>query len=454
MTAHRILKLCLIEDDQIMGESLCDRFRLEDFLIDWHHDAASAREHIGKESYAVVISDIRLPDQNGDELFTQLVQEGRDLPPFIFITGFGCIDRAVQLLKFGAADYITKPFDLDELVEKIRVLCQPLQRVEASGDAPRLGVSAAMRKVEQLLPRLARHTRTVLITGESGVGKERVALLLHESDPNSAAKPFVAVNCGALAESLIEAELFGYEKGAFTGALRTKKGVFEQAHGGTLFLDEIGEMPLAMQVKLLRAIQNRSVVRLGGEVSIPVDLCLICATNRDLKSMVQEGSFREDLFYRINVIDLRIPPLRERREDILWFAQKFLLDSAEQYSDEAHTLDQAAERALLSYDWPGNVRELKHCIERACILANQKVLGPDAFFGAGAEGDVVCDRPKGGLSEYLQVCERNHIRQTLESNEWHIGRTASHLGISRKNLWEKMKKLGIQGKPSGPELVH
>jgi DNA-binding NtrC family response regulator len=451
MTNPAALKLCLIEDDQIMGESLCDRFRLEGFTVDWHHNAAGAATSIGHEPYAVVISDVRLPDESGDTLFTRLLRDVPSLPPFIFITGFGSIDRAVALLKLGAADYVTKPFDLDQLVEKINALCQPRIAAPPGDREPTLGISSAMRRIEQLLPRLARHTRTILVTGESGVGKERVALELHRSDPDAATQPFVAVNCGALPESLIEAELFGYEKGAFTGATRTKKGVFEQAHGGTLFLDEIGEMPLPMQVKLLRAIQDRSIVRVGGEVPIPVEIRLVCATNRDLKSLVEQGDFREDLYFRINVIDLRVPPLRERREDVLWFAHKFLCECAGQYPEEEHTLDSAAERALLSYDWPGNVRELRHSIERACILSGQKVLGPEAFFGEGLDDDTAAETPASGLTEYLHVCERNHIRQTLETNHWHIGKTAAQLGISRKNLWEKMKKLGIQGRQGGSE---
>ncbi len=445
--------LCLVEDDEIMGESLCDRFALEGLRVDWHHTGTEALRAITNKNYDVVLSDIHLPDLNGEELFEKLLEKKQALPPFLFITGYGSIDRAVRLLKHGAADYISKPFDLDQLVEKVCQLC-PLTQTAPSVDhnLNALGISPAMRNIEESIPRLARLANIVLITGESGVGKEHVAQLIHRHTREGAKeKPFVAVNCGAITETLLESELFGYEKGAFTGATRTRKGVFEQAHGGTLFLDEIGEMPLSMQVKLLRAIQERCIVRVGGETPMPVDVRLICATNRDLKKMVEEGTFREDLYYRIHVIRLRIPPLRERKEDILWFAKLFLRQCAAQHCDENHFIPPLTERVLLDYPWPGNLRELKHSIERACILSPQNALEPDAFFDDGSTGQQPGKEINNGgiagdssLSAYLHDCERKFILQTLERNQWHFGHTSASLGISRKNLWEKMKKLGIQ----------
>lgn len=440
--------LCLIEDDEIMGESLCDRFALEGFQVDWHHTGTDALRAITRKKYGLIISDIHLPDLNGEELFEKLLAEKQTLPPFIFITGYGSIDRAVRLLKQGAADYISKPFDLDQLVEKICQLCPlPETVLPTSAHLNALGISPAMRDIEESIPRLARLANIILITGESGVGKEHVAQLIHRHTREEMKdQPFVPVNCGAITESLLESELFGYEKGAFTGAARTHKGVFEQAHGGTLFLDEIGDMPLSMQVKLLRAIQERRVVRVGGEASIPVNVHLICATNRDLKKMVEEGTFREDLYYRIHVIRLRIPPLRERKEDILWFARLFLRQCAEQHGEESRSIPPPAERVLLDYPWPGNLRELKHSIERACILSHQSALEPSAFFdeapavqecGEEITGD-------GSLAAYLYDCERKFILQTLNRNQWHFGHTSASLGICRKNLWEKMKKLDIQ----------
>ena len=445
--------LCLVEDDEIMGESLCDRFRLEGFSVDWHRRAADAQRAIGGTPYAVVISDIRLPDFSGETLFTRLREGSTELPPFVFITGFGSIERAVALLKMGAADYVTKPFDLDELVLKVRQLGQP--RAACAGAAVagmQLGVSAAMQKIETMLPRLAEHASTVLITGESGVGKERVALQLHCLAARGAEQPFVAVNCGAITETLIEAEVFGFEKGAFTGAVRTRKGVFEQAHGGTLFLDEIGDMPLAMQVKLLRAIQERRVVRVGGETPIRVDVRIICATNQDLRARVEAGTFREDLFYRINVIHLHIPLLRERREDILWFARQFVREFAEQHGGNNRILSSAAEQALVNYPWPGNLRELRHSIERACVLSSAATLEPSSLFENWPENALGQANAADRLDQYIRDCERGYIQQALQQCHGQIGNTAVHLGISRKNLWEKMKRLQIRSRaPEGDE---
>lgn len=443
MTNNPQRLLCLVEDDEIMGESLCDRFELEGFSCDWHKTASSAMASIGKKDYAVAVSDIGLPDITGDDMYTRLVREGTPCPPFIFITGFGSIDTAVTLLKNGAADYITKPFDLDLLMEKIRALATFDGDVPT--DFPKLGISPAMLRIAEMLPRLAQRATTIRITGESGVGKEKVALELHRCDQSAADKPFIAVNCGAITESLMEAELFGYEKGAFTGAARAKKGVFEQADGGTLFLDEIGEMPLAMQVRLLRVIQERYIIRVGGETQIPVNLRLVCATHRDLKQMVEQGTFREDLFYRINVIQLKIPPLRERKEDILWCADLFLDHYAAQHKITRKTLLPTTETALLDYPWPGNVRELKHAIERAYILYGEDALSTEHLFDDGAltppAGAPIA--PNTDLNHYLHECERRYIVNALNQHQRHISNTAAALGISRKNLWEKMRKLDI-----------
>jgi DNA-binding NtrC family response regulator len=301
-----------------------------------------------------------------------------------------------------------------------------------------------MRSIEQMLPRLARHAGTLLLTGESGVGKERVAVRFDRLARDSERCPFVPVNCGAVTESLFESELFGHEKGAFTGAVRARKGFFEQADCGTLFLDEIGELPLPLQVKLLRAIQERRFTRVGGEAQVSVDLRLLCATNQDLKSLVAQGRFREDLYYRINAINLRIPPLRERPEDVLWLARRFLEDFAREHGTERRALHPAAEQALLDYPWPGNVRELKHTLERACIVAPGPLLMPSDLFDDDIAAALPSSRGAEPLDAYLQTCERAYILRTLETNDWQVARTAQALGISRKNLWEKMKKLSIQ----------
>ncbi len=438
-------RLCLIEDDEIIGESLTDRFRLEGFDVDWCRTGAEARVALAAHRHAVVVSDIRLPDCNGGELFQALIGSAPMLPPFLFMTAYGTIDRAVELLKAGAADYITKPFDPDVLVAKVRALAEGYGARQAPAGADVLGVSPAMRRIAASLPRLARHAESLLVTGESGVGKEHVARLFHRYAAGPQA-PFVAVNCAAVPETLLEAELFGYEKGAFTGASRTRRGYFEQADGGTLFLDEIGDMPLPMQARLLRVLQEHRLQRLGGESTIAVDFHLVCATHCDLKAMVDEGRFREDLYYRIHVIHLRIPPLRERREDIAWFLHHFVDAFNRAHPEEKRRIDPRTEEALARYAWPGNVRELKHAVERACILAPGPLLGPDAFFGEGL--DAGADQPPASrpLADYLMDCEREYLRMILDQHGGHMTHSAEALGITRKTLWEKLRRLGLQAR--------
>ena len=436
-------RLCLIEDDEIMGESLMQLFRLEGFEPIWHRSAQEAVRLIESQRFAVVVSDIRLPDADGGELFLALREKLPGLPPFLFITAYGTIDRAVELLKAGAADYITKPFDVDVLVQKVRGLAEHYG-AGAEGDTS-LGVSPAMRRIAEALPRLARHAAALLITGESGCGKEHVARLFHRHAVGDTGD-FVAVNCASIPETLIEAELFGYEKGAFTGALRMKRGFFELAQHGTLFLDEIGEMPLSMQAKLLRALQERRIFRLGGEQAIAVDFRLICATHRDLKAMVQAGQFREDLYYRIHVLHLRIPPLRERLEDIRWFVRHFVEEFNRQHPQERRRIDPRTEQALLDYPWPGNVRELKHAVERACILSTGPLLEAEAFFGDTLDGAGAAGSPplSQSLADYLMACERDYLLMMLERHEHHMTHTAEALGITRKTLWEKLRRLGLR----------
>lgn len=430
-------KLCLIEDDEIMGESLADRFALEGLPCDWYRNGAQAQLALQHQDYALVISDIRLPDTTGDVLFEQLQTQRTGLPPFIFITGHGDIDTAVRLLKKGAHDYITKPFDLDALVDKVLAIVPP----GAAQAVHPLGQSPAMRQIEVMLQRLATSAASVLITGESGVGKELVAQTLHQLSAKSS--PFIAVNCGALTETLLEAELFGYEKGAFTGAARTKKGVFEQADGGTLFLDEIGDMPLAMQVRLLRALQERQIVRVGGEAQINVNIRLVCATHQALQERVAAGAFREDLYYRINVVELRIPPLRERPEDILPLARQLLDDIASAQGKPPPSLTPSAEHTLQTYAWPGNIRELKNALERATLMSDGRTISHDLLSDRPAPALASPQDTGGSLRDYLLACERDVIVRALDSHKWQIQACADALGISRKNLWEKMRKLDI-----------
>ena len=436
--------ICLIEDDDIMGESLADRFSLEGISFDWHRTGGAALAALQRHDYALVLSDIRLPDLSGDVLFEQLQALRSSLPPFIFMTGHGDIDTAVRLLKQGAHDYITKPFDLDAMIAKIQALLAPARDLGPGG----LGQSPAMQQIDAMLRRISNSAASVLITGESGVGKERVALALHKL--TGADKPFIAVNCGALTESLLEAELFGYEKGAFTGAVRTKKGVFEQADGGTLFLDEIGDMPLPMQVKVLRALQERRIVRVGGETPIAVDLRLVCATHQMLQERVANGAFREDLYYRINVVELRIPALRERPEDILPLARSLLAEIALANGKPVPSLTAAAEHALSAYPWPGNIRELKNALERASLMSDGHLIAHDLLFDRPAPPLNAQQDVASSLRDYLSECERDFILRALGGCQWQIQCCADSLGISRKNLWEKMRKLGIDKALAAP----
>ena len=429
-----------------MGESLVDRFTLEGFSCDWHRSAQSAACDLKEKRYDVVVSDIRLPDRDGDQLFEKLQAEQLYVPPWIFITGYGTIERAIALMKLGATDYVTKPFDLDQLVAKLRAYIPSSPHDER---LPTLGLSPGMRRIEEMLPRLAAQSTTVLITGQSGVGKEVVAREIHRLDKQRGSKRFIAVNCGGIPENLLEAELFGHERGAFTGAMRLKHGLVEQATGGTLFLDEIGDMPLAMQIKLLRVLQERAVTRLGSEQSIPVDFRLICATHRELKKLVEQGTFREDLFYRVNVVHLRVPPLRERPQDVLWYARRFLREIAQANEGSQKVLSPGAEKALLNHLWPGNVRELRHCIERAYVLTPGTTLDPHLLFDEEqAHGDCGVAGGCGGverptLSNCLEDCERQYLLQELTRHDWQMAKTAAAIGISRKNLWERLRRLGL-----------
>ncbi|MFN3630339.1 MAG: sigma-54-dependent transcriptional regulator [Casimicrobiaceae bacterium] len=468
----------LIEDDPLMGEALAERLEIEGMRSRLWRSASEllrATER-GLAPGDGVISDVRLPDLDGPELHARLPAEWRALP-WIFITGYGTSAQRDALLARGAVDFFTKPLDMDRLMQRLRSL-QPKRPSAPAGPQPAadaldcpLGVSSEMRKLYRLLTRLGQQWSTVLITGESGAGKEVVARCLHrESLPEGA--PFVAVNATSLPESLIEAELFGYDKGAFSGALRSHRGLFEQASGGTLFLDEIGDMPLTLQARLLRVLEDRSVTRIGSEKPIRVDVRLIFATHRNLNEEVRAGRFREDLYYRINVVHLPVPPLRERPEDVPWLAQRFIDAWNAANPGARRRLDLEGERILLAQRWPGNVRELRNCVERACLLSetetlDARLLRSDASFapsaveserttpqadtggapGVASEAASTSSALEGSslsLESYLRQQERDFVLRALEHHSWQMSQTAAALGISRKNLWERMKRLGIQ----------
>ena len=441
--------IALVEDDEVLQRSLKQRFQLEGLQCTACSTLLEALELLKRERYQLLICDVRLPDGDCGVLFQEFLEQGHQLPPTLFITAYPDLEQAVKLLKLGAADYLAKPFDVTELLGKMRRLAPELF-VSGESDPPtELGVSPVMRRIVSILDRLASHHAPLLVTGESGVGKEYVARYLHQRrypEGNPEAHPFRAINCAALPENLLEAELFGFEKGAFTGAERRKPGLFELAAGGTLLLDEVGEMPPSMQSKLLRVLQERRLTRLGGTEEIAVELDLVSATNRDLKRMVEAGEFREDLYYRLHVLHIDIPSLRERPEDILWFARR-LVEREGRRNPPPKELSPAAESWLLQQSWKGNYRELKHVIQRALIFTPGSVLNPAHLVGMeNFQEAPECEDL--GLRDCLQESERWYIERALEQNDWHMTRTAEALKISRKNLWERMNRLGIHKRGS------
>jgi DNA-binding NtrC family response regulator len=442
------MNICLIEDDPFMGETLAERLTLEGFGCRWLRNGADAAALDPAETFDAFVSDVRLPDMAGPALFARL-QPAFPGKPWIFITGYGTVAQREALLRAGASDFFTKPLDIDRLIRRLRGF-GPAQRTEGPVDvaACPLGISSEMKRLQATAVQLGSHWDTVLITGESGAGKEELARCLHRTSLGEAA-PFVAVNAASLPETLIEAELFGYERGAFTGAQKMHRGKFEQAHGGTLFLDEIGDMPATLQARLLRVLQDRSITRLGAEETIKLAVRVILATHKRLNDEVRAGRFREDLYYRINVVHLRVPPLRERPEDVLWLAHRFVADWNRAHADAPRELTSDGERMLMQQRWPGNVRELRNTIERACLLSHDRWIDGDLL----ASQDPAAPEPQPALAPpaelqrlelFLREQERSYIQRALAHHAWQIGQTAESLGISRKSLWERMKRLGIQ----------
>jgi DNA-binding NtrC family response regulator len=431
MTIERI---CLIEDDAIMGESLLDRLQLEGYAVRWYRNGAQALDEIPKQNFGLVLSDIRLPDIGGDEVFKRLAQLNIALPPFVFITAYGSIERAVDLLRLGAVDYLTKPFDIENLLKKLRMYVrvnQPTSAIEKLAQAR----SPAMAKISGLLPKFARGDGPLLLTGESGVGKEYIARIIHELDEKRCRKPFLAINCGAIAETLAESELFGHERGAFTGAVKLRRGAFEQA--------EIGDLPPALQVKLLRVIEEKRITRVGGETSIPAACRVIAATNRKVDNEVSRGAFRADLFYRLSALHINIPPLRERREEIAALAKIFLANCNQRSSEPAKIFAVESESALYLHEWPGNIRELKHCIERAHLVCDGNIISRQDLFEHERHGPPKTIESDLHLESFIAQQERAFLIDQLARHSGKIALTAATLGISRKTLWEKMRKHSI-----------
>ena len=396
-----------------------------------------------------VLTDVTMPGMTGYELLRAARNLRPDLP-VVIMTAYGTIPHAVQAIRDGAHEYVTKPFDLDALKKVIASALDaatsvPKRKGGRSPAKPFVAESDAMRAVLATVEQVADSRATVLITGESGVGKEVVARALHEHSSRSA-KAYVAVSCAALPETLLESELFGYEKGAFTGAQTSKIGRFEMAHEGTLFLDEIGEIPMQIQVKLLRVLQEREFERLGANKPTKVDVRLVTATNRDLQSGVEAGTFRLDLLYRLQVVELHVPPLRERREDIQPLAAHFLKKFATENGREVLRITPEALEILKRYDWPGNVRELQNAIERGVLLGKSDRIGLDDLpRHVAVEGPTAVEPIAGRtLKEALAGPERRIILDVLESNGWNRFATAEVLGINRTTLYKKMKRLGLE----------
>ncbi len=410
---------------------------------------------------AVVLSDLKMPGMSGEEFIARCQRERPDVP-VIVVTAFGSIRSAIQCIQAGASDYLTKPFEPEELqfavqsALRLHDLMQENRQLQAavSGAAPRrrlVGNSPAMLALRDEINRVAPYKTNVLISGESGTGKEAVARSIHENGPR-AAKPWVAINCSAIPRDLMESELFGFVRGAFTGAVQNRLGRLEQANGGTLFLDEVGDLDLSLQAKLLRVLQEREFSPVGSDVIRRVDLRVIAATHRDLDEMVREGAFREDLLYRLNVYKIHVPPLRERADDIPLLAENFLQTFRAEMDKPVERFSDAAMAALCAYDWPGNVRELRNAVERSLLSCRGSVIEhddlPDKVSRGGADGDggasELTEAAENGLDRWLESAERRLIVAALKETGGVQVQAARLLGISERSLWHRVKKLEIR----------
>ncbi|CCE24958.1 sigma-54-dependent transcriptional regulator [Methylotuvimicrobium alcaliphilum] len=407
----------------------------------------SARQLLQQHPFDLCLTDMKLPDGNGLELVEYLQSTGSTIPIAV-ITAHGNMDTAIKAMKAGAFDFISKPVDLPvlrQIVTKALQLAPDADTKERRTRHILLGESEPMRQVRSKIDKLARSQAPVYISGESGSGKELVARLIHQQSPRSD-KPFVAVNCGAIPPELMESEFFGHKKGSFSGAIADKKGLFQAAEGGTLFLDEVADLPPSLQVKLLRAIQEKKVRAVGEQHETPVDVRILSATHKDLNQLVQEGVFRQDLYYRINVIDLNIPPLRERGNDIAQLAEHILASLNSNNAFQVR-LSQSALTALKHYHFPGNVRELENILERAVALSDGKTIDADDL-NLPINPEIVPDAPafdpsKASLEDYLEDIERTAITIALENNRWNKTAAAKELGLSFRSLRYRLKKLGL-----------
>lgn len=448
-------RILVVDDDRAMCELLRDDLTRRGHAVVWHLDSAAAVRSLAEEEFDVALVDLHLPGEGGLALCTRIQATQPDLP-CIVITAFGSMETAIGAIRAGAYDFVNKPIDLELLAlalaraikhralhTRLAALSEELARAKRLGEL--IGESEPMQRLFALLERVGPTDASVLLTGESGTGKELAARALHARHARHAG-PFVAVNCGALPASLLESELFGHARGAFTDARSAHRGLFEQASGGTLLLDEIAELALPLQAALLRAIEQRTIRPVGAEREIPIDVRLVLATNRDLAQEVEQGRFRADLFYRINVIQLHLPALRERGADVLLLAQHFLEQVAARDGRPPRRLSREVSQRLLRHHWPGNVRELRNAMEHAATLARFATLAPDDLpAGLGEQHQPA----SGGAAEQapslvtLAEVERRHILQVLDAVEGNRTRAATVLGLDRSTLYRKLRAMDL-----------
>lgn len=441
----RQISLLIVDDEESVRDSLLSWFIEDGYRADSAENAGKALQLIEAGSFDIILADIKMPGMDGLEMMRR-IKLIRPESIVIVMTAFASVDTAVKALKEGAFDYITKPFDPDDLTHLIRNASKQIA-LEEENETLRtkvvtleniddlVGESEPIRRVLKDIENVARSSSSVVITGESGTGKELVAKAIHSNSPRRFF-PMVTVHCGALPESLLESELFGHEKGAFTGAMFNRKGRFEMADNGTIFLDEIATISSKMQVDLLRVLETKRFTRVGGNKEIASDFRVICATNRDLRSLVSQGTFREDLFYRLNVVNIDVPPLRDRAEDIPMLADYFIRKYCASMNRPVMSIDSAAMKRLLEYNYPGNVRELENMIERAIVVGNGKKI---------SISDLPIEKtPVSSSIESLDDLEKSHISHILEKYGWNISRAAKALKVDRVTLYNKIARYGLR----------
>ncbi len=455
-------KALIVDDDEELGELIAAGLEAYGFEPTMCKSADVAFRELEEHDFDVILTDLNMPGMNGLEFCERVVANRPDIP-VVVMTAYASLETAISALRVGAEDYVTKPVSVEALAvrlgkvvgtrrlgDEVKRLRKVVEQGERQGDM--VGSSPAMKKVYDLIDRVSDSEASVLITGESGTGKEVVAKALHERG-RRVGGPFVAINCSAVPENLLESELFGHAKGAFTDARADRPGLFERAHGGTLFLDEIGDMPLSVQPKLLRALQERTIRPVGADAEMPIDVRLIAATNRDLESAVADEKFREDLFFRINVIHIALPPLRARGRDVLVLAHHFLGTFAAVAGKEIRGISAPAAEKILAYHWPGNVRELQNAVERAVALATYAEITVDDLPEKirnykQSHVIVTSDDPTELVS--MDVVEQRYIRRVMEAVNGNKTMAAKVLGFDRKTLYRKLDRYGIEVPPTEP----